>query len=67
MKQWRWIAAIAALIIMISAWGQILRSQQGLIMRNVTQSGVPMTFMAPASSKQSDVAQSATASHCLAF
>lgn len=47
MKQWRWIAAMVAVTIMIGSWGQILRSQQNLIIRSFTQSGVPMIFMAP--------------------
>ena len=53
MKQWRWIAAMVAVAIMIGAWGQVLRSQQNLIIRSFTQSGVPMIFMAPASAETS--------------
>lgn len=48
MRRSRWAIIILTLALMLVAWVQVWRSQQGLTVRRLTRENVPMIFMAPA-------------------
>ncbi len=45
MGKWTWGTAVAAILLIILSWWQVLRVGDGLIVRQLEQDGVPMQYM----------------------
>lgn len=47
MSMRRWILLVVALVLIVLSWSMVSASRSGLIVRNMTQDGIPMVYVAP--------------------